>query len=121
MCDFLSVLVNKDCDSDMKIYVGDLRSHSYTAELHRLKPGTYREVEWTNDGENTLRVRIELDDHPENWYRACILAKWPSRAHLIEYCLKNLPENIGTLDLSGCSLPPDLKFPEKIGNLYLRG
>ncbi len=88
MCDFLSVLINKDCDKELKIYVGDLRSHSETVKQHGLKPGDYREVEWTGENENTLVVRTEPEDHPKNWYRSIILASWPDRSSFLDYCLK---------------------------------
>ena len=60
MCDFLSVVISKDCET---IYIGDLRSHSATAAQHKLKPGTYREVEWTGEDEKFLRVRLSQAFH----------------------------------------------------------
>ena len=42
MCDFLSVLISTDCET---VYAGNLRSHSDAAEFHKLRPGTYREVD----------------------------------------------------------------------------
>ncbi len=107
MCDFLSVLINPDCDKHLKIYPGDLKSHSNGAEIHKLKPGQYREVEWTADDEKSLSVRCLPDDgdHSENWYRACILAKFPTRKKLIHHCLVTLPTTIGgSLDVRGCDL-----------------
>ena len=50
MCDFLSVLIAAKPDP-LQVYVGDLLGHQHTADLHGLKPGTYREVEWTGDDE----------------------------------------------------------------------
>ena len=107
MCDFLSVLINPDCDKELKIYVDDLRSHSETVAAHKLKPEQYREVEWTADTEKSLSVRcLPTDgDHDENWYRACILAEFPTRKQLIKHCLNKLPSKIGgALDVRGCDL-----------------
>lgn len=74
MCQFLSgVLTNDD-----KLYFGRLDFHAGIAEGWGLKPGSYREFEWTEDDNGeSLMVRIEPDDeHNENWYRAVILAQY---------------------------------------------
>ena len=92
MCDFLSVLINKDADKELKIWVGDLRSHSATVEQHKLSHDVYCEVEWTNEDEKYLTVRVGQDDtekgHTENWYRSIILSQWKNRNDFIIHCLK---------------------------------
>ncbi len=92
MCDFLSVLINKDADKELKIWVGDLRSHSATVEQHKLSHDEYCEVEWINTNEKYLTVRVGPDDtakgHTENWYRSIILSKWKDRDEFLAYCLE---------------------------------
>jgi hypothetical protein len=91
MCDFLSGLVNLDCDKKLKIWAHDPRSHSETAAYFQLKPDTYREWEWTEDDDGaSLVVRTATGDHETNWYRACILAKYPNRAAMLDYCLQTI-------------------------------
>jgi len=79
MCEFLSFLTNKEG----RVWVGDLHSHSGVAAGYGLKPGTYREAEWTGEEEKHLTVRTE-DGERENEYRAAILALYPTRAALLK-------------------------------------
>jgi hypothetical protein len=116
MCEFLSVCISIDT---RRIYVGNLRSHSYTVEFHGLAPETYREIEWTGEDEKSLEVRVPPGDSPAR-YVAAILSKYPTRNDLLQYCLRNVPEKSG-LDLSGTqitSLPDGLSVG---GGLYLSG
>ena len=112
MCDFLSGLVNLDCDQELKIWARDLRSHSTTAEYFKLKPDTYREWEWTEDDDGgSLVVRTTEGDHDTNWYRACILAKYPNRAAMLDYCLSVTEATY--INLSRCTgLKSVPAFPE---------
>jgi len=79
MCEFLSFLTNREG----RVWVGDLHSHSGVAAGYGLKPGTYREAEWTGEEEKHLTVRTE-DGENENEYRAAILALYPTRAALLK-------------------------------------
>ena len=141
MCDFLSFVV--DSETGEKIRCGDLRSHSKTFSILKLDATKYRECEWTSDDEKSLVVRRLPEDHDANWYRAIILAKFPTRNDLLleiipevanvggylylNGCtgLKSLPENLNVgsyLSLNGCtglkSLPENLNVS---GSLYLDG
>ena len=110
MCDFLSVCMSLDGE---KIYVGDLRSHSKTAELLGLKPGSYLEIEWVDDSADKLIVRTHKDyPHTERYYRALVLAHGDTREKFFKYCLQHLPPTLEQLDLSNTGLkeiPGDLK------------
>jgi hypothetical protein len=84
MCDFVSFLIHKDKKGPKsgKLYFTDLFSHSMATIVHDLGVGDYREVEWTGEEEGYLKVRC----HPtsdENWYRALILAEYPTRSALL--------------------------------------
>jgi len=138
MCEFLSFAVDKKG----QIYASNLSGHYGIEEAWNLKPGEYREAEWTNDTEKSLTVRVE-EGEEENFYRALILGTWPARIELIQHILgKNrwrggwlnlrgctfpegfkMPESVGEwLDLSGCTLPEGFKMPESVGgSLNLRG
>lgn len=72
----------------------DLDSHSGTAKENALPPDTYCEYEWKGESESSLSVRVlgERGDHDVNWYRACVLARWPTRSKLEEWLLANVPE-----------------------------
>ena len=82
MCEFLSFVVDKRG----KIYFGDaLDSHSGIEAKHGLKPGSYREAEWTRDTDDSLVVRTEPDgDETENFYRSMIISDHGSRDNLLK-------------------------------------
>ena len=84
MCEFLSFVI--EVKNDNQIYFGDaLNSHEGIATKHNLKPGSYREVEWTSDAEDSLVVRTEPDgDETESYYRAIILADYGTRKKLLK-------------------------------------
>ena len=123
MCEFISVSVNPDCDKKLKIWAaGNFTSHSETAKIHRLKPDTYREVEWTkeDDGASLVVRTIPKEDHEPNWYKACILAEFPTRTDLISWCLENNLTVGSHLDLGGTKIT---KLPDNLavgGSLDLR-
>jgi hypothetical protein len=82
MCNFASFAVNKiTANEPLKIYVGDYMSHSGIESGHVLTPGAYRECEWTDDGPESLVVRVE-NGEDVSVYRAAILAAYPTRSAL---------------------------------------
>ena len=80
MCEFLSFCVDKNGN----VYVGDMSSHHGIEGGHGLKPGEYREAEWTGECEDSLTVRVEKGEH-RNFYRALILGRWPTRKDLLKW------------------------------------
>ena len=78
MCHYASFLIDKRG----RLYFGRLDSHSGIEAGHGLKPGSYREAEWTGEGPDSLTVRVEEGEDP-NWYRAMILAEYPTRSDLL--------------------------------------
>ena len=83
MCEFLSFVIEAKSG---QIYFGDaLNSHRGIEAKHNLKPGSYREVEWTSDTEDSLVVRTEAHgDEAESYYRAIILADYGTRKKLLK-------------------------------------
>jgi hypothetical protein len=88
-CDSIAFVVSAPLTADpVKIYLGMLwpTAHARLAEVEwGLAPGSYRECFWQHDdaGES-LHVRVEVDEE-ENFYRAAILAQWPTRADMIAF------------------------------------
>ncbi len=90
MCDFASGLIDiKDTDA---FYCVDLQSHSGTYNALKLAPGSYREFEWLRDDDGkSLSVRVAPGDkHDANWYKACVLAKFPTRPDFIRWAIPRL-------------------------------
>ena len=122
MCNFLSAFIHRKADKlplSKRYKFGDLRSHSETAELCKIKYGAdgddWAEWEWTGDKEHDLTVRDCRDDV----LKAILLADFPTRADAFNYGLANIPQSVTTLDLSGATLPKGIKFPESVTTLYL--
>lgn len=81
MCEYASFCVGK-LPSPLRVYVGmSLFSHEGIEAGHGLKPGAYREAEWTADGPASLTVRVEAGELAED-YRNAILRTYPTRAKL---------------------------------------
>ena len=83
MCNFASFCVGKltSLSAPLKIYVGDYWSHGGIDGGHELNPGDTREAEWIEDAPEFLSVRVE-DGEDESFYRAAVLAKYPTRSAL---------------------------------------
>jgi len=100
MCDFVSCWVNDNGD----IACADLYSHEQTQELMGWGIDEclrWREVEWTRPGVKNLRIRLcPDDDHDENWYKACILAKYPTVDALINECVAQTSNLTGVVYIS---------------------
>ena len=106
----------------------NLQSHASAQQTHKLKSGSYRECEWVMDEPERLSVRIEPgDERGENWYRAIVLAKWPTRRKLLEHLCSQLGvgmdmdwKNVtsitsagnGHVDASGCAALTKLDAPK---------
>ena len=79
MCEFVSFVVTKDG----RLLAGHLTSHAGIEAGWGLKPGEYREAEWTHDDDgDSLTVRVEDGEDP-NWYKAIVLAQCPTRRDLL--------------------------------------
>lgn len=78
MCEYISFLVDKQG----RLYFGKLDSHDGIEAGHGLRPGDYREAEWTAEEPTALSVRVEEGEDP-NYYRAMILAEYPTRSDMI--------------------------------------
>ena len=121
MCEFMSFFVSID---GKEIAVGDLRSHSKSAELLGIKTEDikcrWREAEWTSEDVRRLTIRLApQDEHTEMYYRASILALYPTRGAILAKA--KLPAALTTLDLSGATVPEGLKLPAALTTLYLSG
>ena len=79
MCHYVSFLVDKKG----ALYFGYLDSHAGIEAGHGLRPGDYREAEWTGDDENSLTVRVE-DGEDASYYRSMILGDYPTRQDMIK-------------------------------------
>ena len=116
MCDFLSGLISDDGE---EVKIDDFMSHDNTRTLLNLPTDWGREFEWTTESVDSLEVRVP-EDHPhnKNWYKACILASYPTRIDMINAFIKNVAK-LDNLDLRGCtglkSLPKDLKVKGYLG------
>jgi len=78
MCHFLSGVIGKiGSEIEGQLFFGCLDSH-YGIEggYKKLKPGNYREFEWTDEDENSLDVRVE-DGEDKSAYKAFIVADLP--------------------------------------------
>jgi len=81
MCHFLSFVLT----DDERILVGSLDSHSGVEQGWGLKPGKYRECEWTEDDDgDSLTIRVADGDESENHHRAIVLAKHKTRQSLLK-------------------------------------
>ena len=87
MCEFVSFVVHKNGN----LYFGTLNSHSGIEAGWDLKPGDYREAEWTSDLPCSLIVRGDDD----NWYKSAVLAKYHNRQELLDTCIVG-KTNLGT-------------------------
>ena len=76
MCDFASFLITNT--GEIKVY--DMLSHSNTTEHFKLKPETYREVEWIANNPEFLTVRyLDTDSIVFKKARESILSMYPTR------------------------------------------
>ena len=116
MCEFLSFVVDKKG----KIYASSLRSHEKIEELWELRPGNYREADWTTEDRSGLTVRVE-DGEDESFYLSLIAGAFRTRTELIQHILLAKRWRGDKLDLSGCTIPEGLKLPAELGWLDLRG
>ena len=84
MCHFFSFAVGviSDKQTDLKIYALKPDSHSGIEAAAGLKPGEYREAEWTGETPESLTVRVESGEY-NSAYLAAILAAYPSRSDLL--------------------------------------
>jgi len=83
MCEYLSFTVSRYVEGTaLQVYVFTPYEHNDIEEAHSLRPGQYREVEWTSDDASGLVVRVE-EGEDEEIYRNSILTQWPTRAALI--------------------------------------
>jgi len=91
MCEYVSGYV--DLEGNEFRVAPDMRSHAACEEYYGLIPDRWREWEWTGDDAGaSLVVRVYEDDpHDAGWLKACILAKWPTRADLIAWVDANVP------------------------------
>ena len=82
MCEYVSFCVDKKGNL---FFGADLASHEGIEVGHGKKPDTLREAEWTGETAESLSVRVHEDSghHDENWYRALILARYPTRSALL--------------------------------------
>ena len=87
MCHYVSFCVPRIKEDEsyyLRIFTGDLYYHSGIAAGWNLKPGEYREAEWTEDDSGeSLIVRVE-NNEKESSYKAAILAEFPTREKLIQ-------------------------------------
>ena len=83
MCEFVSFVLTED----EKVFAGSLTSHEGIEVGWELKPGKYRECEWTEDDKGeSLVVRVaHNDEFNETWYKVVVLDKFPTRKKLLEY------------------------------------
>jgi hypothetical protein len=88
MCEFLSGVITRQNHpgGEGRLYFGSLTSHSGIEKEFGLRPDTYREFEWTGNAERGLTVLVAKGES-EQYYRAMILADYPTRDALVEAIL----------------------------------
>ena len=84
MCEFLSFVVCKDG----RLLANNLNAHEGIEALHKLKPDTYRECEWVDEGPDSLTVRVAEGETKGQWL-APVLARFPHRIDLLNWFLAN--------------------------------
>jgi hypothetical protein len=121
MCDFLSFLIVTNGQEDnWKILSNPgLRHHEDIARDNDLKPGTYREAEWTGPDKDYLHVETEPEDQfTEEQYIAYVMARFPTRAALVGYLLIANKEKIARaeegLDLQRMHADEDFTLPDDL-------
>jgi len=105
MCHFLSGVIGKiDSDVEGKLFFGRLDSHEGIEGGHKeLKPGNYREFEWTDEDINRLDVRIE-DGEDKSAYKAFIVSALPVLAGQTNPIRQDLIETIKVGHANGTKL-----------------
>jgi hypothetical protein len=118
VCEFLSAWLNIETE---EIVCADAQSHEATQEhmgwrAADLEP--WREWEWTGPGDDALTIRLMHDDpHDTNWYRALVLARYPTWQDAINDCCRQAVERTHVLDCSNCpalTALPDLPACERL-------
>jgi len=125
MCDFASFFIHsKAIDRPLprdRYAIGDLRSHSKSAELlgisYGVKNDNWREAEWTDNNPKSLTVHG--DDNGE--LKALILADFEDRNAFLLWAFKQIPNSVTTLYLSGATISANLTIPNSVTTLYLSG
>ena len=98
MCHFLSFVVR---ESDGNLFFGQLDSHSGIEEGWGLKPGSYREAEWTRDDRGeSLTIRVKPGEL-ESQFGALVLSRFPTRKKLLEYIRRGKTGDASYRYLSG--------------------
>ena len=83
MCEFVSFVF---VPATEEVFAGSLDSHSGIEAGWDLKPGSYRECEWTQDDDGkSLVVRTEADDPKPAYFKSLILAHFPTRKALLKH------------------------------------
>ena len=78
MCEFFSAVICKDG----RILCSDGKSHEGIEVGWNLKPGEYREFEWTSENPNTLYARMEENEEKGFWL-SLILSQFKTRSELL--------------------------------------
>ena len=110
MCEFISFVV---CE-DGRLLANNLSAHEGIEALHNLKPGTYRECEWTGESEDTLTFRLEEGETKGEWL-SYVLSRFSKRIDLLNWFLANPVAVGGWLDLRGLTSAKGLKLPKTVG------
>ena len=102
MCNFLSGVVT--LEREPRVLCGDLHHHERTVEIYHLIPETYREFEWTLDDEGrSLSVRAAPGENPAV-LKAAILARFRTRAEMLDSAIRQIQDLGGNLDLRGTQI-----------------
>ena len=117
MCEFISFVV---CE-DGRLLANNLSAHEGIEALHKLKPGTYRECEWTGESEDTLTVRLEEGETRGQWL-APVLSRFSTRLELLNWFLAHREARGESLIFEGIESAEGVVFPESVeGSLNLNG
>ena len=118
MCELISGWINIDTE---EVAADNMNSHAKTQELRGWSSSDlkrWREWEWTGPGEQSLAVRTLVDDeHGSNWWRAVILARWPTWGD----CFGALCRECCELDVAGRSNLTALPELPKCAELWCNG
>jgi len=79
MCRYVSVVITEKGEIRAGV---SLDSHEGIAAGWKLKPGSYREVEWTRDSSDYLTVRVEDGEKPA-YYKRLILRQFKTRRAML--------------------------------------
>jgi hypothetical protein len=120
MCEYASFVYML---ADGRILAGNLHSHEGIEQGWNLAPDTYRECEWTAEGDESLAVRGETEFEAED-IRQRILRRYPTRSALLAVITEGRTEDC-VLHFEGgelhCEDGPAVVYPNGRQEWYWHG